>query len=90
MNTWVNIGITKIYYFDILYIFVCYRKRHTEIFQRMKELLKNTGLIVILIGVIILGYVVFTQVQTNSKLALSAVLIVGGLLLHIFINKYVK
>jgi len=56
----------------------------------MKELLKNTGLIVILIGVIILGYVVFTQVQTNSKLALSAVLIVGGLLLHIFINKYVK
>lgn len=56
----------------------------------MKELLKNTGLIVILIGVIILGYVVFTEVQTNAKLALSAVLIVGGLLLHILINKYVK
>jgi hypothetical protein len=56
----------------------------------MKELIKNSGLIVILIGVIILGYVVFTQVQTNSKLAISAVLIVGGLVLHILVNKYVK
>jgi len=56
----------------------------------MKDLIKNAGFIVILIGVIILGYVVFTEVQTNAKLAISAVLIVGGLLLHIFINKYVK
>jgi uncharacterized protein YjeT (DUF2065 family) len=56
----------------------------------MKELLKNAGLIVILIGVIILGFVVFTRVQTNAKLAISMILVVGGLLLHIFLNKYVN
>jgi hypothetical protein len=56
----------------------------------MKELLRNLGLIIILIGVVILGYVVFAKVQTNAKLALSAALIVGGLLVHIFINKYAK
>jgi hypothetical protein len=55
----------------------------------LKELLKNTGLLVILAGVIILGVVVFTKVQTNAHLALSLVLIVGGLITHIIINKYV-
>jgi len=56
----------------------------------MKDLLKNAGLIVILVGVIILAIVIFTKSQTNAKLAISAILVVGGLLLHIFINKYVK
>ena len=54
-----------------------------------KDLLKNAGLIVILIGVIILGVVVFTKIQTNSYLGLSLGLIVGGLLAHILINRYV-
>jgi riboflavin synthase len=54
-----------------------------------KELLKNAGLIVILIGVIILGVVVFTKVQTNSYLGLSLGLVVAGLLGHILINRYV-
>jgi hypothetical protein len=55
----------------------------------LKELLKNAGLLIILIGVIILGIVVFTGVQTNSHLSLSLGLIVGGLLAHIVINKIV-
>jgi hypothetical protein len=55
----------------------------------LKELLKNAGLLIILIGVIILGIVVFTGVQTNSQLSLSLGLIVGGLLAHIVINKLV-
>ena len=55
----------------------------------LKELLKNAGLLVILIGVIVLGVVVFTKVQTNSHLTISLFLIVGGLLAHILINKYV-
>jgi len=54
-----------------------------------KDLLKNAGLLVILAGVIILGVVVFTKVQTNSQLTLSLVLIIGGLIGHILINKYV-
>ncbi len=32
----------------------------------VKELLKNAGLLVILAGVIVLGIVVFTKVQTNT------------------------
>lgn len=55
-----------------------------------KELLKNAGLIVILVGVIILGVVVFTEVQTNSHLGLSLGLIIIGLLGHILINRYVE
>jgi len=55
----------------------------------MKELLKNLGLIIILIGAIFLGIVVFTKAQTNAFLAISIFLIAGGLLAHIIINKYV-
>ena len=55
----------------------------------LKELLKNAGLLVILIGVVILGVVVFTGTQTNSWLGLSLGLVIGGLLIHILINKIV-
>ena len=55
----------------------------------LKDLLKNSGLLVILAGVIILGIVVFTKVQTNSNLGLSLGLIVVGLLAHIIVNKLV-
>jgi len=54
-----------------------------------KELLKNAGLLIILIGVIVLGVVVFSGVQTNGLLGLSLGLIIGGLLTHIVINKLV-
>lgn len=55
----------------------------------LKDLLKNAGLLIILIGVVVLGIVVFTGVQTNSLLGLSLGLIIGGLLTHIVINKLV-
>lgn len=55
----------------------------------LKELIKNSGLLVILAGVIVLGVVVFTQVQNNSNLGISLGLIIVGLLGHIFINKMV-
>jgi len=56
----------------------------------LKELLKNTGLLIILAGVIVLGISVFTKIQTNSHLSLSLGLIVGGLIAHIVINKIVE
>ena len=55
----------------------------------LKELLKNSGLLVILIGVIVLGVAVFTRVQTNSNLGLALGLVIGGLIAHIVINKMV-
>jgi hypothetical protein len=53
-------------------------------------LLKNAGLLVILIGVILLGIVVFAGSQTNASLALSLVLIIVGLIAHIVIGKVVE
>jgi hypothetical protein len=55
----------------------------------LKDLLKNSGLLVILAGVIVLGVVVFTKVQTNANLGLSLGLIVAGLLAHIIVNRMV-
>ena len=56
----------------------------------LKTLLKNAGLLIILIGVIILGIVVFAGTQTNASLALSLVLVVVGLLAHIIISQMVE
>ncbi len=56
----------------------------------LRTLLKNAGLLVILIGVILLGIVVFAGSQTNASLALSLVLIVAGLIAHIVIGKLVE
>ena len=55
----------------------------------VKELLKNSGLLVILAGVIVLGISVFAKVQTNSNLSLALALVIGGLIAHIVISKIV-
>jgi uncharacterized protein YjeT (DUF2065 family) len=56
----------------------------------LKTLLKNAGLLIILIGVIILSIVVFSGTQSNANLALSLVLVVVGLLAHIVIGKMIE
>ena len=55
----------------------------------LKDLLKNAGLLVILAGVIVLGVVVITKVQTNTYLSLSLGLIIVGFLGHILMNRLV-
>lgn len=56
----------------------------------MKGLLKNLGLILILIGVVILMVCAFTgNVNNNSLLFGSAAAIVIGLVTYIIINKYI-
>jgi hypothetical protein len=55
----------------------------------MKDILKNLGLIFIIIGVIVLSVAVFRETQTNTILVISLILIVGGLFGHIFLNKYI-
>ena len=56
----------------------------------MKELLKNAGIILIIIGVLILSIAVWRENATNTKLVISLVLVVIGLLGHIFVNKFVE
>lgn len=55
----------------------------------MKDILKNLGLVFIIIGVVILSIAVFRETQTNTILIVSLILIVGGLFGHIFLNKYI-
>lgn len=53
----------------------------------MKELLRNLGLIILIGGVGYLSYIVYTSVQTNLTLGISLAAILGGFILHIFLNK---
>ena len=56
----------------------------------LKGLLTHGGLLVLIGGVIHLGYTVYTGVQTNSTLIISTALILGGLLLYVLLNKLVN
>jgi len=56
----------------------------------MKELLKNLGPILILIGVIILTIYFFTQSNSNVYLASAGIIMIIGFLGHIIINKQLK
>ena len=59
-----------------------------NIYTHMKGLLKNLGLILILVGAVILVACSFTgNVNNNAILGTSAVLIVIGLISYILINK---
>lgn len=53
----------------------------------LKGLLINSGLIVLIGGVAYLIYLVYGQTQTNITLGIALGLIIGGLILHISVNK---
>lgn len=56
----------------------------------LKGLLSYLGLVILIGGVAFLSYIVYTQIQTNLTLGISAGLIVGGLILYILLNKSVN
>ncbi|MCF8224965.1 MAG: hypothetical protein K9J30_03715 [Bacteroidales bacterium] len=56
----------------------------------MKDVIKNIGILLIVIGVVILSIAVFKEATTNTKLAVSLILIVVGFLGHILINRYIE
>lgn len=53
----------------------------------MSELMKNLGVIVLLIGVVILAVPAMTGGMTNAVLMTGLIVIVVGYLGHIFLNK---
>lgn len=56
----------------------------------MKALLKNLGLLLVLIGAIILIVCAYNgNVNNNSVYVTSGVLLVGGLILYIIMNKII-
>lgn len=56
---------------------------------KMKEFVKNMGIILVLCGFILLAISVLNNLTTNNWLLVSMVLVVGGLFTYIITNKYV-
>lgn len=56
----------------------------------MKNFLKNIGLIVILIGVIVVGINSFNPTTSNTPLAIGGILIVLGLILQVVMGRYIE
>ncbi len=56
----------------------------------MKNLLKNLGPIMILVGVIILAIYFFTESNSNIYLASAGIIMVVGFFTHILTNKKIK
>ena len=56
----------------------------------MKTFIKNIGLIVLLIGLVIVIITSIGTVQENTGLWVGAILIIVGLLAYIIINRYIE
>lgn len=56
----------------------------------MKLLLKRSGILFVIMGVIILAVSEFSKMESNNMLILSAGLIVGGLLVYLIINNILE
>ncbi|MDD2563834.1 MAG: hypothetical protein PHU27_06430 [Salinivirgaceae bacterium] len=55
----------------------------------MKALIKNSGLLILLVGLFIVAYTSYTTVQSNTGLWVGGLLIIVGLLTYILTNRYV-
>ena len=53
----------------------------------MNDILKNFGIILIIIGVGILGYYAANHITSNTPLITAFILMVGGMVLHIVLNR---
>ncbi len=53
----------------------------------MNKLLKYSGLLLIIIAVIILGVYSYANLVSNTLLAISILMLVGGLAVHIIMGK---
>lgn len=56
----------------------------------MRELIKNLGVIILLIGVLILAVPALTGGITNTILAVGLIVVILGYFAHIVINKKVE
>jgi len=56
----------------------------------MKLLLRRSGILFVIIGVIILAFSEFREQENNSLLIWSGVLIVGGLIIYIILNNIIE
>ncbi|MCG8578335.1 MAG: hypothetical protein MI866_00360 [Bacteroidales bacterium] len=55
----------------------------------MNTFLKNFGIILILVGVVVLGLYSMNPSTSNTPLAIAALLMVGGIAVHVILNRIV-
>jgi multisubunit Na+/H+ antiporter MnhG subunit len=55
----------------------------------MNTFLKNFGIILIIIGVIVLGLYSLNPPTSNTPLAMAALLMVGGIAVHVIFNRII-
>ena len=53
----------------------------------MKQLIQNTGLLIFIIGIIVLLMGLLTETENNNMLLISGILLIGGLVVHVILNK---
>jgi len=56
----------------------------------MNVLLKNFGIILIILGVIVLGFYSINTPTSNTPLAFAAILLIGGAILHVILNRIIE
>lgn len=56
----------------------------------MKSILKYLGVFIVLIGVIVLVVYYYGGSNSNAYLSIAALLMIAGLVSHIFINKKIQ
>ncbi|MDR2627957.1 MAG: hypothetical protein LBC40_07990 [Dysgonamonadaceae bacterium] len=56
----------------------------------MRFFLKNTGILLVLLGALFLVVPFFTGLQTNTSLSTGGGLIIAGFIVYIVVNKLMK
>jgi len=71
-------------------VYLRYEIRNINYYTHMKELARNIGVVVMLIGVAILVIPFLTGATNNTNLIIGLVLVIEGLLGHIYVNNMKK
>lgn len=56
----------------------------------MNQFLKNFGILLIILGVIVLGFYTLNTPVGNALLVLAGLLMVGGIAAHIILNRIIE
>jgi len=56
----------------------------------MNVFLKNFGIILIILGVIVLAFYSVNTPSSNAPLTFAAILLIGGAALHVILNKIIE
>ncbi len=55
----------------------------------MNTFLKNFGIILILLGVVVLAFYMINTPSSNTPLVFSALLLIGGTAVHVILNRII-